>query len=132
MQFVDTNIFMYAVGADHPYKVPSLRFFETVAQGKGEIAISAEVLQEILYRFWAIRRMDEGFQLFDYAQSLCHWVLPVTQEEVQKAKELMVGIPKISPRDAIHVATMKKNRISTIISYDQGFDCVKEIKRIEP
>lgn len=132
MIFVDTNIFMYAAGADHPHKLPSVRFFEKVAQGKEEIAVSVEVLQEILYRFWAIRKIDQGLKLFEYAERLSHWILPVNREEVKAAKEMMSEVPGLSPRDALHAAVMKKNRISTIVSYDRHFDDVREIKRIEP
>lgn len=132
MLFVDTNIFIYSVGRDHPYKSPSLRFLSSVAEGKEKIVISAEVLQEILYRFWAIRRMEDGFELFEQALSLCEMVLPIFQETTKKARELLGRLPAIGPRDAFHVATMLENKISTIVSYDHHFDLVKDIKRIEP
>lgn len=132
MLFVDTNIFIYSVGRDHPYKSPSLHFLSSVAEGKEKIVISAEVLQEILYRFWSIRRMKDGFELFEQAVSLSEMVLPIFQETTKKAKELLRLQPDIGPRDAFHVATMLENKISTIVSYDRHFDLVKDIKRIEP
>ncbi|MBI4374107.1 MAG: type II toxin-antitoxin system VapC family toxin [Deltaproteobacteria bacterium] len=132
MIFVDTNIFMYAVGKDHPYKLPSLKFFEESADGKHEIAINVEVLQEILYRFWAIRKIEKGYDLFGYAKHLSDWILPISQSEIDKAKDLMKGTPGLSPRDALHAASMLKNRISTILSYDQHFDQITALKRIEP
>lgn len=132
MLFVDANIFMYAIGGGHPYKIPSLKFFELVTQEKRELVINVEVLQEILYRFWAIKRMKEGFELFTYAQSLSTFILPITGEDVTWAKKMMEKITQLSPRDALHAATMKNNRIATIVSYDRGFDQIKEIKRIEP
>lgn len=50
MILVDTNILMYAAGASHPCKAPSLRLLERVARGDVEAAIHAETLQEILHR----------------------------------------------------------------------------------
>ncbi len=123
---------MYAVGEDHPHKVPSLRFFDEAADGKHEIAISAEVLQEILHRFWAIKKIDKGFELFGYAERLSDWVLPISQDELHKARDLMRETTGLSPRDALHAATMLKNRIATIVSYDRHFDQLKAIKRLEP
>ena len=132
MLFVDTNIFMYATGGDHPHKIPSVRFFESVAAGKEKIAIDAEVLQEILYRFWFIKKIDRGFELFEYAQALCDWVFPISQGTIKRAKELMTQMRSLGPRDALHVASMQENRISTIVSYDHDFDSIRQIKRIEP
>ncbi|MEX0568837.1 MAG: type II toxin-antitoxin system VapC family toxin [Candidatus Njordarchaeota archaeon] len=37
---------------------------------------------------------------------------------------------KLKPSDAIHVATMLKHKIPTIISEDDDFDTIKEIKRV--
>lgn len=132
MLFVDTNIFMYAVGSEHPHKIPSLRFFEGVAEGREKIAISTEILQEILYRFWAIKEIGMGLKLFDYAQGLSETVFPITHEAVRRARTLMSRISGLSPRDALHVATMQEMNLPTIVSYDHDFDLVKEIKRIEP
>lgn len=132
MFFVDTNIFMYAVGKDHPYKKPSLRFFESVAEKDTKIAINTEVLQEILYRFWAIKKINQGFELFEYANALSEWVYPVSHEIIKRSKAIMQKRAGLSPRDALHAATMLEHRIATIISYDCDFDILKEIKRIEP
>ena len=56
MILVDSNILMYAAGADHPNKAPSIRFLEKVAREQMDVALDAEVLQEILYRYRAIGR----------------------------------------------------------------------------
>lgn len=132
MLFVDTNIFMYAVGKDHPHKEPSLQFFRAVAEGDHEMAINAEVLQEILYRFWAIKKKNEGFELFDYAVKLADWIFPVDHEDAAKARELMGTLGNLPPRDALHAATMIRNKIATVVSYDQHLDLIRQIKRIEP
>lgn len=51
MLLVDSNVFMYAAGADHPSKGPALRFLERVANGDVGAGVDAEVLQEILHRY---------------------------------------------------------------------------------
>ncbi len=56
MILLDANIFMYAGGASHPNKAPSLALLEGVARGEREAAVDAEVLQEILHRYRAIQR----------------------------------------------------------------------------
>lgn len=44
MILIDSNIFMYAAGAEHPHKEPSRSFLEEVARGDVEAALDAEVL----------------------------------------------------------------------------------------
>jgi predicted nucleic acid-binding protein len=60
---LDTNLFMYAAGADHPNKAPAGRYLDRVASGEVETAIDAETLQEILHRYRAIRRWEDGRQV---------------------------------------------------------------------
>lgn len=132
MWFVDTNVFMYAVGAEHPHKAPSIRFFQGAADGAHEIATSAEVLQEILHRFWAIQRIKDGYRLCEYVHSVCDLILPVLPEDIYDAIAMAKPLRSISPRDAIHVATMKRHGISTIVSFDRHFDSFKNIRRFIP
>jgi predicted nucleic acid-binding protein len=54
---------MYAAGADHPNKEPSVRFLERVARGEVEAALDAESLQEILHRYRALGRWGERLTL---------------------------------------------------------------------
>ncbi len=39
---------------------------------------------------------------------------------------------KLRPRDAIHVSVALENKISTLVSFNRGFDSVSEIRRVEP
>ena len=57
---VDSNIFMYAAGADHPHKAPSSAFLAAAADGRVEAAVDSQVLQEILHRYRAIGRWPDG------------------------------------------------------------------------
>lgn len=48
-----------------------------------------------------------------------------------RAQELVERY-RLNPRDALHAAVALENKIKTIVSYDEGFDAITEIKRIEP
>lgn len=56
MILVDANILMYAVGADHYHKRPSIAFLERAGAGEIEASIDAEVLQELLHRYRSLNR----------------------------------------------------------------------------
>lgn len=58
MIFVDSNVPMYLVGADHPNKAHARRLLERVVADGEALATDAEVLQEILHRYTAIDRRE--------------------------------------------------------------------------
>ena len=51
MTFVDTNVFMYAVGRAHPLREEARGFFEDRIERDEGLCTSAEVLQELLHAF---------------------------------------------------------------------------------
>lgn len=58
MVFVDSNVPMYVAGRDHPLRDPARRFLARARAGEVDICTSTEVLQEILYRYAALKRLD--------------------------------------------------------------------------
>ena len=58
--FVDANIPMYAVGAEHPLKAPCVHLLEAVAKREMRAVIDVEVLQEILHRYTSLGRREEA------------------------------------------------------------------------
>lgn len=61
--FVDTNIFIYASGAPSPYKKPAEEILIKIAKNQLKAVTNSEVLQEILYRYYAIKEPKKGFIL---------------------------------------------------------------------
>ena len=58
MIFVDSNVFIYAVGRPHPLRNEAQDFFlETSKTGK-RLATSAEVLQELLHVYLPVSRLE--------------------------------------------------------------------------
>ena len=130
--FVDTNVPMYAGGKVSSYKVPCAKVLELVAKESMEATTSSEVFQEILYRFWYLKEVDKGLAIFDHFGQILSDVLPVTLEDVKKARVLSEQYSDIPPRDLLHVATMINNQIDFIVSADKDFDGVSEIERVDP
>lgn len=132
MIFVDSNIPMYVAGRDHPLRDPARRFLERARRGDVEICTSTEVLQEILYRYAALRRLDLAVQVYDLFVQLCPVVLPVTLADTDRARALLQDRQGISVRDAIHAAVMLNNSIEQIATFDSGFDGIAGIDRSPP
>jgi predicted nucleic acid-binding protein len=62
--FIDSNIPMYVAGREHPSREPARRFLARVRAGEIESCTSTEVLQEILYRYVGLRRLDLAPQVY--------------------------------------------------------------------
>lgn len=131
MVFVDSNVPMYVAGRDHPLREPARRFLERARNGHVEICTSTEVLQEILYRYSALKRRDLAGSVYDLFVQLCPTVLSVTLADTDRAKALLLGSPSLSARDAVHAAVMLNHDIHEIATFDAGFDAVRGITRVE-
>ena len=57
-------------------------------------------------------------------------VVAVEEDDVVRAKDLLLGTRTLSSRDAVHVAVMVRQGIGRIMSFDAGFDRVPGITRI--
>ena len=121
---------MYLVGASHPHKVDAQRLLEKCVIRVVRLVTDAEVLQEILHRFVAIGRREAIQPTFDAVLGVVDEVFPITEADVKRAREIVLGFPRLSARDAIHVAVMERQRIRSILTFDAGFDTVPGIERI--
>ncbi len=130
MILVDSNIPMYLVGASHPHKVEAQRLLEKLIRDRQRLITDAEVLQEILHRYVAIDRRDAIQPAFDALLGIVDEVLPVDDEAVGRAKQIVLEYRRLSARDAVHLAIMEKHGIARILSFDAGFDSFPGITRL--
>lgn len=128
--FIDSNLPMYVAGRDHPLREPARRLLEQVRSGELEGCTSTEVLQEILYRYSALKRFDLARQVYELFVLLCPVVYPVTLADTDRAKELVCSAAGIGVRDAIHAAVMLNNGIQDIATFDAGFDLIRQVRRL--
>ena len=132
MILVDANILMYAAGADHNNKAASLQFLERVAEGEIDAVIDAEILQEILHRYRALERWEEGRHLFDFTRALFPVVLPVTAQVLDRARIILDAYPHLMARGGLHAAVVLKHQLDGLCSFDRDFDPVAGVERVEP
>lgn len=133
-RFLDVNVPMYAAGREHPYRESCRWVMGEIAAGRLEAAIDTEIVQEVLYRYGAIGRWRVGATLAENLLDLVDKVYPVQPEDIRLTVELFrryaaEGIPA---RDVIHVAVMRNNGLSEIISTDTHFDLIEGIRRLDP
>lgn len=130
--FVDANVFLYAAGADSPYRGPCLRILRAVAAGDLPANTSTEVLQEVLHvltrrgsRALALRAAEDVLGLFPS-------MLPVTIADLRLAHALLSRHGEVSVRDAVHAATALNSGLPVMVSADRHFDALPRIRRVDP
>lgn len=130
--FVDANIMMYAAGREHPFKIPSVEWIQRAARGQEVVVTDAEVLQELLYRYWRAQAIEQGLHLCAQTMQWVSRILPVTRRDIEMAQRLLGVHRQIEPRDAVHAAVMLNHGITHICSYDRHFDAIPGLTRLEP
>jgi len=131
-QFIDANVLMYSMGGPHPLRSPCKEILRKIKEGRVKAVTNTEALQEILYRFFSIKKYSLAEVVYTSMVEFCEKVLPVTLKDTDLALELLKKSPGITSRDAIHAATMINNGIKDIYSTDSHFDLIAGIRRLQP
>ena len=129
---IDTNIPVYAAGRAHPLKEPALAVLDLAARNRSVFFTDAEVLQELLHRYLALRLWEQFRGPFHaFARLMEGRVEPISGQDVLQAAGLADQL-KLAARDLIHLVVMNRVGTGRIASADSGFDRVYGIERLDP
>jgi len=128
--FVDSNIPMYLVGAPHPHKADAQRLLERCIADEERLVTNVEVLQEILHRYTAIGRRDAIAPAFEALLGVVDEVYSIELPDVERARDLLLAATELSARDALHAAVMERRSVTSILTFDRGFDALAGINRL--
>ncbi|MBT8488631.1 MAG: type II toxin-antitoxin system VapC family toxin [Gemmatimonadetes bacterium] len=131
MIFLDSNVPMYLVGAEHPNKDAARGALERLVADAERLVTDVEVIQEILHRYTAIGRRDAIGPCIETLLGLADDVFTVELGDALRARDLVLDHPELSARDAIHVAVAERMGVTRILSFDRGFDQVEGLERID-
>jgi len=121
---------MYLVGAEHPLKTRTLELVKSLIGGGEELTTSAEAFQEIIHRYRALDNQASLDFAYEALEELSQQVFEVRKEDVDRARLYATKHPKLSSRDCLHVAIMKRLGCSQVWTYDQGFDQIGWLERV--
>lgn len=131
--FVDSNIFLRFLLADHPKQSPACRkLFEMAKKGKITLVTLPIVIAEIawvLHSFYKETRKEAARKLkiillFEGLE-VSHGDALIMAGEIFEKKN-------IDFIDAYIASWLKQEKIKKIYSYDRDYDKIEDIKRIEP
>lgn len=120
MTFVDTNVFMYAVGGPHPLRAEARSFFEASLEAHRALVTSAEVLQELLHAYLPVNRgetLDAALALVDGTVERI-WSLEAA--DVRLARALATEHAGLAARDLIHLACCRRREVPELVTFDRA------------
>ncbi len=120
MIFVDANVFMYFVGADHPLRREAREFLIRSRERDTPLATSAEVLQELLHHYLRRDRRPLLDAAFDLVAATVHRVWSVDPADVTMARNLSVAHPGLEARDLVHLACCIRRQPRRLMTFDRG------------
>ncbi len=120
MTYVDTNVFMYAVGKPHPLQSRAQQFFHESLRSRTALFASAEVIQELMHVYLRMNRtgtLDSALELIEKAGVE---VWPLEEADVQLARRLHERHPTLHARDLCHLASCQRRGVRKIMTFDGG------------
>ena len=120
MIFVDSNIFIYAVGREHPLKGASRESLERAAISGDTLVTSAEVLQELVHIYLPVNRSWELDSAFSMLAGYDIGVWPLEKEDVDLAWQLRAQHPSLSARDLCHLASCRRRGVREVMTFDRA------------
>jgi uncharacterized protein len=121
---------MYLVGAPHPHKAEAQILVERLVASGERLVTDAEVLQEIVHRYTAIKKREAIGPALQVTLEIADEVFPIEQRDAMRAAEIVQGPAQLSARDAIHIAVIERYSVRSIISFDRDFDHWPGIQRL--
>lgn len=134
MIFIDANIFLRAILRDDQEKAENcLNFLDKIDKGEIEAATSFLVLNEILWVLEGleIEKQEIVKRLKSIASSKVKILNNASSDCVLEALHLYeeLGVDFI---DALNACAARENKIEKVVSYDEHFDRISFVERIEP
>ena len=130
MKYIDSNIFINNLIGDARLGDAAEKYLESVANGREIASTSVHTMVEI-YAFLKSKRLSEQKIANILSEIDQHGVilLPFEPDFLVDALPMVKNGWKIG--DAIHLNTMKKNKIIEIVTDDRHFENVAGITRID-
>lgn len=128
MIYLDSNILAYNF-LDRGARGENVARIMRAIDNKGvESVTSALALDELMWVFVKNGRRDSVYEAINGIYESNIKIVPVTSQAPLNACPMMKSFG-LAPRDAIHLAVMKENHISEILTEDKHFESIEGIRR---
>ena len=124
MIFVDTNVFMYAVGRPHALQANAQDFFIEANRNGKPLCTSAEVMQELAHVYLPTGRLQTFDATLELMASASVEVWPLEETDVALARQFHHQYPTLQARDLCHLASCRRRGVREVKTFDQKFAAI--------
>ncbi len=125
---LDTNVLLYAIGAEHPLKTPARRIVEAVRTGTLTATTSVLVVQEFTYAYQRRHGSHRAVAMARAYVELLEPLLAVDQAHLSRAFDL-VESADLRPTDAL-LAAAALHESHALVSVDRAFSRVPGLRLV--
>jgi predicted nucleic acid-binding protein len=130
--FIDTNIFLRYLTKDDPSKYDRCReIFKKAVEGKVELATSGIVIAELIWTLLSYYKVQKADVIEKISIIVNTDNLYIPDKNVITDALVLFSRKNIDYIDAYNAVFMKRYGFEEIYSYDEDFDAVEGIKRVE-
>jgi len=131
--FVDTNIFLRYLTKDDPEKYERCRErFKRVVKGEITLSTSAMVIAELIWTLQSYYKVPKAEVIEKATVIVGTKNLSIPDKNIVADALVLYARKNIDFIDAYNAVFMKYHGIRDIYSYDEDFELIEDIKRIEP
>ena len=127
--YIDSNIFIFAAINQDENGERCRNIIKLIEEEKISCAASYLIIDEII---WVLKKKigkKDAITIIKAILSLPIKWLSIDESSIIRMVDILENT-NIDPRDALHIACMLNNGLSTILSEDKDFDRIKNVKRI--
>jgi len=133
MTFLDANVIIrYLTTDDAPKAARCERMFDRVARGRETVVTHVLTVAEVVWVLTGTYRIAKERVVDALVQLLSLERLILEEKELMLAALGMFKKQPIDFIDAYHAVWMQARRVAGLYSYDEDFDSVPNLKRVEP
>ncbi len=131
--FVDTNIFLRYLTKDDPEKYEKCReMFKRVVKGEITLSTSAMVIAELIWTLQSYYKVPKAEVIEKATVIVGTKNLSIPDKDIVADALVLYARKNIDFIDAYNAVFMRYHGIRDIYSYDEDFELIEDIKRIEP
>lgn len=130
--FCDTDVFVYALGAEHAYRDACRAIIERQGRGALAGAVTSVVVSEFAHQ--RLRQSRDRLEAARRARQVAavFAVEPVTESDLGLALDLYEDAEGLDAFDALLAAAALNRGVDAVLSADRAFDGIDALERIDP
>jgi predicted nucleic acid-binding protein len=131
--FIDTNIFLRFLTKDDSSKYEKCKeIFKKAMEGEIVLATSAMVIAELIWTLISYYKVSKTDVIEKVSIIVSTESLHLPEKNLIMDALVLYGRKNIDYIDAYNAVSMRRQGLSEIYSYDEDFDAIEGIQRMEP